>query len=53
MAFSEDDDQRIRASILLKDEFFSQEDKNQAWQDLHSLTSDMYYEVRGIAAKAL
>lgn len=53
MAFLEDVDQRIRATIILKDEFENLEDKDQAWQDLIRLTGDKERAVRWNASQAL
>ena len=53
MAFSEDVDRRIRATIILKDEFENLEDKDQAWQDLIRLTGDKDRAVRWNASQAL
>ncbi len=48
-----DVNQRRRAVKLLKEKFDHQEDKDQVWMDLHSLTQDTYIDVRRSATEAL
>ena len=50
---SNDPKERIHALEELKNFFFFMLDKQQAWNDLHSLTNDKDHDVRSSASRAL
>ena len=53
LVYSDDINKRRRAAKLLKQKFGQQEDKDQAWEDLHRLAQDKYSSVRRNAVDAL